>query len=241
VFSTIELVIALLVTAAAAALQGTVGIGFAMVSVPILTLINSGFTPIPQVLLVFPMTIYMVLRERQHIDLKGAAWVLSGRLPGAVAGVALLGLLAQRTLDGLIAGIVLMAAVAMAAGWSVRQTRRNQFIAGVASGISGTTSAIGGPPLAFLYQHSSAGRLRSSLAAIFSVGITINVTTLAVAGQIHRGDVTTAAMLLPALAIGIYSSRWITGRVADATIRRGILMVSALAGATLAIRTVVGG
>jgi hypothetical protein len=240
VFSTFELIIALLVTAAAAALQGTVGVGFAMVSVPILTLLNSEFTPVPQILLSFPMTVFMVLRERQHIDLKGAAWVLSGRLPGAVAGVALLSLLAQRTLDGMIAGFVLAAALAMAAGWSVRQTRRNQFIAGVASGISGTTSAIGGPPLAFLYQHSSGERLRSSLAAIFSVGITINVTTLAVAGQIHRSDVTTAAMLFPALAIGLYSSRWITGRIENATIRRGILIVSALAGVALAARTIAG-
>jgi uncharacterized membrane protein YfcA len=128
----------------------------------------------------------------------------------------------------------------MAAGWSVRQTRTNQVIAGVASGISGTTSAIGGPPLAFLYQHSPGGRLRSSLAAIFSVGITINVTTLAVAGQIHRNDVTTAAMLLPALAVGLYSSRWLTGRFSDASIRRGILIVSAAAGAALAIRTIIG-
>ena len=149
-FSPLELIIALVITAAAASLQGTVGVGFAMVSVPILTLVNSGFTPIPQVLLAFPMTIYMVIRERQHIDLRGAGWVLSGRLPGAIAGVILLGMVAQRTLDGMIAGFVIAAAVAMAAGWSVQQTRRNQFIAGVASGISGTTSAIGGPPLAFL-------------------------------------------------------------------------------------------
>lgn len=52
-FSTLELIIALLVTAVAAALQGTVGVGFAMVSVPVLTLLNSDFTPIPQVLLSF--------------------------------------------------------------------------------------------------------------------------------------------------------------------------------------------
>ena len=135
---------------------------------------------------------------------------------------------------------MLAAALAMAAGWSVRQTRRNQFLAGLASGVSGTTSAIGGPPLAFLYQHSPGGELRSSLAAIFSVGITINVTTLAVAGQIQREDVVTAAMLLPALAAGLYSSRWITGRIADSTIRRGILIVSALAGTALAIRTIIG-
>jgi uncharacterized membrane protein YfcA len=211
-----------------------------MVSVPLLTLVNSDFTPIPQVMLAFPLTIFMVLRERQHIDLRGAGWVLSGRLPGAIAGVALLGILAQRTLDGMIAGIVLLAAVAMAAGWSVQQTRKNQFIAGVASGISGTTSAIGGPPLAFLYQHSSGERLRSSLAAIFSVGITINVTALAVAGRISRDDVMTAAILLPALAFGLYSSRWITGRVKDATIRRGIMVVSAFAGAALLIQTISG-
>ena len=72
------------------------------------------------------------------------------------------------------------------------------------------------------------------------MGITINVTTLAVAGRISREDVATAAILLPALAIGIYSSRWITGRIEDATIRRGIMVVSAFAGAALLIRTIAG-
>jgi hypothetical protein len=239
-FTPFEIIVALLLTAIAAALQGTVGLGFALLSVPTLTLVNSGFTPIPQVLLSFPLTIFMVVRERQHIDLRGAAWVLSGRLPGAIAGGILLGLLAQRFLDGMIAGIVIATALGMAAGWSVQQSRRNQFIAGVVSGISGTTSAIDGPPLAFLYQNSPGERLRSSLAAVFSVGNIINITALTLAGRIHRHDVVTAALLFPALAIGLYSSRWLTGRTADATIRRGILIVSALAGAALAIRTIAG-
>jgi len=45
---------------------------------------------------------------------------------------------------------------------------------------------------------------------------------------------------LPALAIGLYSSRWITGRIENAAIRRGILIVSALAGLALAARTIAG-
>ena len=44
-FDIFELLVAFLVTAGAAALQGTVGVGFAMVSVPILTLVNTGFAP----------------------------------------------------------------------------------------------------------------------------------------------------------------------------------------------------
>lgn len=137
VCTTPVLILAWLVTAAAAVLQGTVDLGFALVWVPILTLIDPHLTPIPQVLVVSPLTLSMVLRERQHLDLRGGAWVLTGRVPGALAGAALLALVGRRMLDGMIATFVQAAALAMAGGWSVRQTRTNQVIAGIASGIAG--------------------------------------------------------------------------------------------------------
>ena len=86
-----ELAIALVVTVLGAIVQGTIGIGFGVVSVPILFLVNPILAPVPQLLLAVPLAITMTWRERTHIDAGGVAWMLAGRIPGAVIGLALLG------------------------------------------------------------------------------------------------------------------------------------------------------
>jgi hypothetical protein len=234
------LVIALIVTVAASALQGTIGFGFSVISVPILTLLYPGLTPIPQLLMVAPLTVFMALRERSSLDLRGAGWIVAGRFPGAVIGALLLANVSRRALDGLIAGVILTAVVALAVGFSIRLTPVNKFVAGLLSGVSGTTSAIGGPPLALLYRNEAGATLRSSLAAIFTIGVTINLTTLWIAGQIHREDLMTALLLVPAVGVGLFLSRYLTGRVEGEALRRGILIVSAFACVGLAVKTAVG-
>lgn len=239
-YPTPVLVTALIVTVAASTLQGTIGFGFSVISVPILTLLYPGLTPIPQLLLVGPLTVFMALRERKSLDLKGAGWIVVGRFPGAAIGAILLATVTRRTLDGLIAGVVFAGVIALAAGLTIRLTPLNKLIAGIVSGISGTTSAIGGPPLALIYRNEEGATLRSSLAAIFTIGVTINLTTLAIAHQIHRHDLSTALLLAPAVAIGLFLSRYLTGRVEGETLRRGILVVSALAAVGLGIKTAIG-
>jgi len=239
-YPTPVIVIALTVTVAASALQGTIGFGFSVISVPILTLLYPGLTPIPQLLMVAPLTVFMALRERASLDLRGAGWIVAGRFPGAVIGAILLAKVSERALDGLIAGVVLAAVIALAIGFSIKLTPLNKFVAGVLSGISGTTSAIGGPPLALLYRNEAGATLRSSLAAIFTIGVAINLTTLGIAGQIHRQDLMTALLLVPAVAVGLFFSRYLTGRVEGAALRRGILVVSAFACVGLAVKTAIG-
>ncbi|MDH3308971.1 MAG: sulfite exporter TauE/SafE family protein, partial [Acidimicrobiia bacterium] len=83
------LIVAAIVTLVAGAVQGTIGFGSAVLAVPILTMVDPALTPIPQILLSLPLTITVLARERTRIDLRGTGWVLLGRLPGAIIGVAL--------------------------------------------------------------------------------------------------------------------------------------------------------
>ena len=76
----VALILALAVTFVAASIQGVVGIGFALVSVPILALIDPSLAPVPQLLITMPLTITMAWRERRHIDASGIG---SDRWPGA--------------------------------------------------------------------------------------------------------------------------------------------------------------
>ena len=83
----------------AAALQGTIGFGFAVLSVPVMSLLDPALAPVPQLLLAIPLTLSVMWRERHAVDLRGAAWIVVGRIPGAALGVLLLKLTDARALD----------------------------------------------------------------------------------------------------------------------------------------------
>ncbi len=223
----------LVVMALAATLQSTIGFGFAVLSVPVLLMIDPHLAPVPQLLCAVPLTLSMAWRERRDLDLSGISWVIGGRLIGALLGLQLLVLASKRLLDVVIALIVLGAVASLA--W-VRRIPRNPFTelaAGTASGVSSLVSSIGGPPLALLYRDASGGTLRSSMAAIFAIGLAITITTRAVAGEISQTDLVLAACLLPAVLLGFWSSRFFLGRVEGAPLKRAILGVASLA--TLAL------
>lgn len=66
--SIIALTLALLITAIAASFQGTVGLGFAMISVPLLSLIHPSLASVPQLLIALPLTVALLWRERRAVD-----------------------------------------------------------------------------------------------------------------------------------------------------------------------------
>jgi uncharacterized protein len=240
VFSPLQLVVAWLVTFVGAAVQGTVGFGYGVFSVPILTLIDSRFTPIPQLLLVIPITIGAVLRERQHLDFAGLGWISIGRVPGSILGAWVITVLSRRLVDGIIALIVLTMVLIVAGGFHLSRNPLNSALAGFASGFGGTTSAIGGPPLALLYRGASGETIRSSLGAIFFMGAIINLSSLLVVGAITRDDLQVAVLLAPALLAGLAVSIPISRRVDARMLRTAILIISSIAAAALAVKTVLG-
>lgn len=239
-FSPHVLVIAWLVTMVAAALQGTVGFGFALVSVPVLTVVDPSLTPIPQIIVTLPLTLYMAWRERGDLDVRGVGVVTLGRFPGVACGAWLLATASRRVIDGIIATIALVAVLIIARARTVRRTLATQLVAGLFSGIGGTTSAIGGPPVALLYRDGSGPALRSTLAAIFSVGIVVTLSVLWATGQVHVHHARTAALLFPAVLVGTLVARPLSMRVEGEPLRRLVLIVSALAAFVLAAKTALG-
>ncbi|MEN8114021.1 MAG: sulfite exporter TauE/SafE family protein [Actinomycetota bacterium] len=231
-----DLIIALIVTFFAAAIQGVVGIGFAMVSVPILALVNPSLAPVPQLLITLPLTISMAWRERHHIEFAGIGWVITGRVPGAIIGVALLVVATQRTLDLAIAAIVLAAVAIIASGYHVRRTPRSEFGAGVLSGVGGLVASIGGPPLALLYTRDDGPTIRSNVAAIATVGLLITISARWISGNISLGDLRVAALLFPALAGGYLLSLRFKSRISQRFVRNSILVLSMLGALGLIVR-----
>ncbi|HTQ07789.1 MAG TPA: sulfite exporter TauE/SafE family protein [Polyangiaceae bacterium] len=218
------------VVTTAAALQGSAGFGFSLLSAPILAWQNPRLVPAPLILAGTLLLGLTAWRERSAVDLKGIGWLLGGRLPGTVAGVFALAALSERALTtGL--GLFVLAAVGISIG-SGRFSRTPRLLAGVGivSGFMGVTSAIDGPPVAVLYQHEHGALVRSTLATYFLAGAAMSIAALTLVGKIGRGELGLALGLWPGIALGFTASRWL-GRWLDRGRTRGALLsVAACAG-----------
>jgi hypothetical protein len=90
--SPLVLVTAAMSSIAGAAVQGTIGFGYAIVTVPLLSLLDSRLAPVPQILTTLPLTLVAAWHERGHIEARDIGWILLGRLPGMLLGAILMAL-----------------------------------------------------------------------------------------------------------------------------------------------------
>ncbi len=236
----VALTAAFIVTAIATIVQGTVGVGFAMVAVPVISLIDPELAPVPQLLVVLPLTIAMAWRERRSMDLSGVGWIIAGRFPGAALGLALLVVATQTVLDVFIGVVVLLAVAILATGVHVKRTAATEFAAGVAAGTTGLVASMGGPPIALIYSRDEAPTIRSTLAAIFTVGVTISTIVRFSTGNVTSMDIRASLILFPAVVLGYAASVPLAGRITSATVRVAILAVCAFAGVALLGRAAFG-
>jgi uncharacterized protein len=165
--------------------------------------------------------------------LGGFALINGGRLVGTIAGVILLVLVPKGYLSTLT-GLLIMAAAlgsVLKPDFEVRNSTR--LTGGIASGVVGTVAALGGTPLALVYQDRSGAELRSTLAISFVVGIAMSLVGLGLAGKVEGRHVVLALELLPGLLVGLWASRWVVKRLEERWLRPAVLIFAAVAGVVI--------
>ena len=221
--------------AVGAVIQGSIGFGYALVAVPSLVLLLPWSVPVTPLLLALPMTVLMSAREWHSIDFGGFFLITVGRLLGTVAGVALLVFVPGGSLSTLVGLLILAAALAsfLKPSFEVRNTTR--LTGGIASGAVGTVAALGGTPLALVYQDRSGAELRSTLSISFVAGIAMSLIGLGLAGKIEWRHFALALELLPGLLIGLWASQWIVKRLNERWLRPAVLTFAAVAGVVIVL------
>jgi uncharacterized membrane protein YfcA len=232
----LALAVAVLTTFAAASIQSTFGFGFAIVSVPLLSLVHPSLAPAPQILLALPLSLTVFLREREHADYRGAGRILIGALPGAALGALLL-VFGSKQLNALaVAAIVLFAALVIARGLHVPKNRATEIGAGVLSSAFSVICGVDGPPLALLYHGARGQTLRATLALLFLVSGSLSIGVRTATGTMTLRDVAIALVCVPGLAAGLYVGRTYGHRIEGRSLRIGVLVLASLAAVGLAVR-----
>ncbi|GAB3289971.1 TSUP family transporter [Parasphingorhabdus pacifica] len=185
-----------------AAIQGTVGLGMNLIAAPLLALLSPAFVPVPLLFAALVLSALTVWRELPHVHWQGALPAVIGRVPGVVVGVFLVAALPPREFTVAVGVLVLGCILLSLLSWRPRPAPRSLLVAGFAGGVMGTSSSIGGPPVALLYQHEDGPTVRATLAAYMSVGSLLSLSALGVGGQIGSTQLWASAVLLPFMAAG---------------------------------------
>ncbi|MFE1878483.1 sulfite exporter TauE/SafE family protein [Streptomyces diastatochromogenes] len=216
-----------LAVAAAAFVQGTSGLGFALIVAPVAGLLDPGLLPGFVLTAMIPLNLYVAWRERHSLDVRGAGWITAARLAATPAGLALLWVIPEGDLGAVVGASTVLAALASLVVPAFTPGRGAYLGAGVLTGLTETATGVGGPPLALVYQHRPPGELRATIAVCFLTGEIASLALLFATGRGHAADLGRAALLLPALAAGAWLSRLVHRRV-DAKRMRGFVLVFAL-------------
>lgn len=220
----------------AAFIQGALGIGFALIVAPVIAVFQPALLPVTLLLLMLPLNMQVAWRERAAVDLRGTAWISAGRVAGTFAGMWLLAVLSARQL-GVAAGWVTMIAAALALiAPPFAPGRLSSLAVGIVTGVSETSTGIGGPPLALLYQHASGPVLRATVAVCFLVGEVISLILLAIVGRVGADQIKSAVILAPAVILGASVSRVVHNRISAQQLRSGVLLFALISGGYLVLK-----
>lgn len=221
---------------AAAVVQAGLGMGFGIMAAPLLALVAPQFVPVPCIWMGFFTASWTALAERQGIVWPEVGLGSLGRVPGVMAGVGLLAVLADTVSFSLVFGLMVGAGVLISLfGRPLPFTRPNMMAMAALSGTMGTITSVGAPPMALVYQGRAARAARPTLAGFFSIGCIMSLAGLYLAGFGTMQDLVLAFLMLPPLLFGL----WIAARTQarfDTRFRPFLLTISGAAAVLLIVR-----
>ena len=236
--SLLELIIGFVVFTTGCTIQGVLGFGAGLFSVPILALVAPEFVPGPILMLNPVLCALVAWREHGSIDRKTLRWALVGRVPGVLLGVWALTAVSEDGL-GLLFGILLLAGVGLKiSGLHAPRTPWTLMGAGGLSGFMGTSVAVGGPPIALVLDGSSGPEFRATLNAFFFIGTTISLAVLAMAGEFGATDLLLALYLLPSMLAGVALSNRVRHLLNQVWLAPVVYTLSSSVAVVLVIRSV---
>ena len=231
-----DILLAIGIVTLGSVIQGSVGFGLGPFAVPLLFLLNPVFVPGPLILAALLLTLLMFFRERADVDFHGMQWAIVGRIVGTIIGAFVLTVVSGSQMVVLLAGLVILAVIINASGVRLKADSWTLLGAGTLSGFMAIVAAIGGAPMALIYQDEAGPKIRSTLSGIFIIGIILAIISLIAIGRFGYIEFFAALWMTPGILIGYYISSRTKKYLDRGYIRMAVLTVSALAAIILVVR-----
>lgn len=232
------------VIAASGVIQLAAGFGFALASVPLLSIVLDPHRAVIVALGLATFTNgYQAVAGRRDTDPPVVGRLLAGASVGLPVGL-LVYRQADEQLLGVLVGLAVLGAVAVVVrGVDLREAGPGLDLAGGAlSGALTTSVGTNGPPLVFVLQarHFDQQRFRATITTTFFALDIVSMTVFALTGAIERDDLVAIAASLPGLAVGAVIGISLRRHLDAARFRRLVLGVLTAAGVSAIVSALAG-
>lgn len=227
-------VLALIAVTLGIGVQAWIGIGFGLLSAPLLYLISPAYVPGPVLLLGFVLSLMVVIRHREHLNWPRVLTASVARVPGAWFGAMLLSLLPPPWLAITLGLALLLALLVTRYRFALEPGRSSLLVAGFSSGVMGTATSVGGPPMAMVYQNTERLQSRNELALFFLLTTPVSLIMLIWNGLFDLETLWLTLPVLPGVVAG-YALAGLLARYVDPQRAKSAVFALSVMGAMMVL------
>jgi uncharacterized membrane protein YfcA len=227
----------------ASATQATTGFGFALVAVPLLTIVADARTAVVATGVAgVALSVHGVLHERGHVQWRAAGLLFGSSLLGMPAGLAVLRLAPDRVLTAIVAVGVLGCTLLVWRGLRLPMNRAVLGAVGVLCGVLATATGTNGPPMVAAFQAMGYDqrKFRATITAVFAGSGVCGLVGFLIAGQLTATAVRTGLVGLPVVPLGWWLGNALFRRIDAARFRSLVLTALACSALLTAVRAATG-
>ena len=182
--------------------QTALGFGMAVIAAPIIVVFAPEWVPVPLTFTALILSLFNTLNQREHIEYRALTPAFVLRIPGTIIGAWLLLHLNELWLQISVSVCVLLAVVISYFGKQFDYTPGRLGTAAFVSGIMGTTTSVGGPPMALVMQHGKPEVVRANLSLYFGYSCALSIISYAFIGRLTPDIIWVSASFIPVCALG---------------------------------------
>ncbi|GAB3667165.1 hypothetical protein GCM10027589_32740 [Actinocorallia lasiicapitis] len=221
-----SLLLPMVIFAFAAFAQAVTGFGFALVAVPLLTLVvDPRAAVVASTLVCLAQTSSAVARHRRDVHWPAAVRLLAAALLGMPFGLLVLRYAPAPVLAVVIAAVSLACTVLVAAKLRLPATPPYVLAAGALCGVLATSTGTNGPPLVAALQSMSftPPRFRATLAVVFTACAAVSLTGFTATGLLTPTPLLLAASALPVTRLAAHLGDRLTPHINPTLFHRLVL------------------
>lgn len=209
--------------------QTTLGFGLAVVAAPFLVWISPSWVPV--VLTITALLLSIINTWNQRLDLHVSSMItpMITRIPGTVVGVWLLSIMSSDHLQIFVSVTVMLAVVVSLMKSKFEASALNLGIAGAVSGFTGSTTAIGGPPMAVVLQHGKPASVRANLSLYFTYSCIISLLGYYWVGMLSHEIIVLSLSFIPFMLFGFFIGKGHRKHISAERFRKSLLLVCFIA------------
>ncbi len=228
--SLLELFLIALLAFFGAIVQGAVGFGLAIVAAPFLIFIHPELVPGPVMFFGLISASLNLWGNMTGLNLRELALAFIARVPGTLLAMAVLLVATASALSVLLGLTVLLAVLLSIRMPSVSRTPKVMMFAGFMSGFMGTTTAIGGPPMALAYQSATGPAVKANLGAYMIIGMIMSLVALVFVGRFNWDHLQVSLLMIAPVVMGAVLARKIMSKIKATSLRPAVLILCTISG-----------